>query len=85
MGKKTKLVSAVGIAAGAAYLSKGKNRQKVKDGIDKSVGKTKSWTKDTYIINLGKPEEPRDSNMVDEGAMTSVQYYNDLREEKSTE
>lgn len=34
-----------------------------------------------YIANLGKPSDRDDANMVDEGAMTSIQYYNRLIEE----
>jgi phosphoribosylanthranilate isomerase len=36
-----------------------------------------------YVIQLGKPDQERDSDMVEEGALTSVQYYNELREEEA--
>lgn len=34
-----------------------------------------------YKKNLGKPLNLEDSDMVEEGALTSVQYYNKLQEE----
>lgn len=87
MGKKTKLVSAVGLAAGVLYLTK--NRETVKKGIDKgldlAVSQVGRWTNDPYVKKLGRPDDLRDSNMVDEGAMTSVQYYTDLREDSRQE
>ncbi|SOC41758.1 hypothetical protein [Salinicoccus kekensis] len=82
MGKKTKLITAAGVTAGALYVSA--NTEKVKKGIDKgmemAVSQVGKWTDDPYIKNLGRPEDLRDSNMVDEGAMTSVLYYYELRE-----
>ncbi|HIV81085.1 MAG TPA: hypothetical protein H9994_00095 [Candidatus Salinicoccus merdavium] len=87
MGRKTKLVSAVGLVAGVLYLTK--NKETVKKGIDKGidivVSQAGKWTSDPYVKKLGRPENLRDSNMVDEGAMTSVQYYNDLREDSRQE
>lgn len=85
MGKVTKLIGAACVVAGVAYLSKEDNREKVKSGIDKAVDKAGSWTKDPYTLHLGKPDEEQDANMVDEGAMTSVQYYNELRSEASAD
>lgn len=83
MGKVTKLIGAAGILAGAAYLSKEENQKAVKRGVDKVIEKASSWTDDPYTIHLGKPEDEHDANMVDEGAMTSVLYYNELREQAS--
>ncbi len=83
MGKVTKLIGAAGILAGAAYLSKEENQKTVKRGVDKVIKKASTWTDDPYMIQLGKPDEEHDANMVDEGAMTSVLYYNELREEAS--
>lgn len=77
MRKRTKFVIGAGLAAGTLYATKMENRQMILGQIEKAVNK---WTDDDYIINLGKPDEVRDANMVDEGAMTSVQYYNDLRD-----
>ena len=87
MGRKTKLVSAVGLVAGVLYLTK--NKETVKKGIDKgidlAVSQVGKWTSDPYVKKLGRPDDLRDSNMVDEGAMTSVQYYTDLREDSRQE
>ncbi|QQK80722.1 hypothetical protein HUG20_13000 [Salicibibacter cibi] len=79
MGKVTKAVGVAGAVAGAVYLSKGENRQKVKRQLAKIQGKEDS----SYLKNLGKPSDIEDANMVNEGAMTSVQYYNRLQDEKT--
>lgn len=79
MGKFKKVVGVAGVVAGAAYLSKSENRQKVKGQLDKVL---KSFNK-SYVKDLGKPSDIDDAKMVDEGAMTSVQYYNRYVEEKS--
>lgn len=76
MRKRTKFIIGAGLAAGALYASKTETGQLIKGAMNK-------WTDDDYIINLGKPDEARDANMVDEGAMTSVLYYNELRDKAS--
>ncbi|CAD2071405.1 hypothetical protein GCM10007275_15030 [Jeotgalicoccus coquinae] len=76
MRKRTKFIIGAGLAAGALYASKTETGQLIKGAMNK-------WTDDDYIINLGKPNEARDANMVDEGAMTSVLYYNELRDKAS--
>ncbi|CEA01965.1 hypothetical protein BN1048_01552 [Jeotgalicoccus saudimassiliensis] len=76
MRKRTKFIIGAGLAAGALYASKTEAGQLIKGAVNK-------WTDDDYIINLGKPDEARDANMVDEGAMTSVLYYNELRDKAS--
>ena len=77
MRKRTKFIVGAGLAAGVLYATKTENRQMILGQIENVVNK---WTDDEYIINLGKPDEARDANMVDEGAMTSVLYYNELRD-----
>lgn len=84
MGKLTKTLGAVGVVAGAAYLAKEENREKVKQQVNKTIKKLKSSSDQSYIKNLGKPKDARDAEMVDEGAMTSVQYYNKLQENENT-
>lgn len=50
--------------------------------LDRQNNHTDMNHEDTaYIVNLGKPFDTDDANMVDEGAMTSIQYYNRLVEE----
>ena len=76
MRKRTKFIIGAGPAAGVLYASKTEAGQLIKGAVNK-------WPDDDYIINLGKPNEFRDSNMVDEGAMTSVLYYYELRDKAS--
>ncbi|MHA6250835.1 hypothetical protein [Oceanobacillus sp. CAU 1775] len=88
MGKLTKTIGIAGAAAGAAmgavYLSKEENRDKLRGQIEKIVGKDNS----EYVKKLGRPGAvgaTDDAKMVDEGAMTSVQYYNELQEKAGEE
>ncbi|ETP67355.1 hypothetical protein SAMN04487975_101342 [Planococcus glaciei] len=76
VGKITKLVGAAGAVAGTAYLSKSENRKKVKAQLNKAAEKLNT----KYVRNLGKPSGIDDAEMVDEGAMTSVRYYNKLQQ-----
>ncbi|MBP2079603.1 hypothetical protein [Oceanobacillus polygoni] len=78
MGKLTKLVGVAGAVAGVTYLSKS---EKVKGQFDKAIEKFNS----SYMKNLGKPSNIDDAKMVDEGAMTSVQYYNEQQEKSQGE
>lgn len=80
MRKRTKLLIGAGLAAGVLYATKSQNRKMILGQLENAVNK---WTDDDYIINLGKPDELRDANMVDEGAMTSVLYYYELRDKAS--
>lgn len=81
MGKLKKTLGIAGAAAGAAvgvaYLSKSENREKVK----KIVGLGNE--SDPYFKKIGRPGAvgaTDDAKMVDEGALTSVQYYNELQD-----
>ncbi|RST72504.1 hypothetical protein D4T97_015715 [Siminovitchia acidinfaciens] len=76
MGKFTKLVGVAGVVTGAAYLSKSENRRKVQGQLNKAIKRLNS----SYVKNLGKPSNIDDAEMVDEGAITSVRYYNKLQE-----
>ena len=84
MGKLTKTIgiagAAAGAAAGVAYLAKSENREKVKTQIEKLVGEENF----AYVKKLGRPGAVGavdDAKMVDEGALTSVQYYNKLQDD----
>lgn len=81
MGKFGKIIGVAGAVAGAAYLSSSENREKIKSQFTKAVNKFNS----SYLKDLGKPSELEDAKMVDEGAMTSVQYYNKLQEKPKEE
>ncbi|MFC7366612.1 MULTISPECIES: hypothetical protein [Bhargavaea] len=79
MGKLTKLVGAAGLVAGAAYLTNEENRRNVKKQIDEAI---RVFNPD-YKKELGKPADIDDAEMVSEGAMTSVQYYNQSQENRT--
>ncbi len=81
VGKLTKAIGVAGVAAGVVFLSKSENREKVKKEFGKLVAEKDS----AYVKKLGKPGTVDDAKMVDEGALTSVQYYNKLQEEEGKE
>lgn len=74
-----------GLAAGAyAYFSKQENRDKALVAFNNTKTKVNSYldSQKTNKMEMTKaghsdPHDIDDNNMVDEGAMTSVQYYND--------
>ncbi len=76
MGKFTKVIGAASVVAGTAYLAKSKNRKKLKGHLNRTMKNINTQ----YVKELGKPTDIDDSEMVDEGALTSVQYYNDLQQ-----
>jgi len=73
------------MAAGAyAYFSKPENREKAMVTFNNLKTKANSYmntkmVKDTQMKKAGHsdPNDPDDNRMVEEGAMTSVQYYNE--------
>ncbi|MBR7554854.1 hypothetical protein ACFFJI_04340 [Allobacillus sp. GCM10007491] len=75
MGKLSKALGVAGVAVGATYLSKKENRQKLKKQINKGLNKFNK----TDVKSWGKPSDVEDAEMVSEGAMTSVHYYNQLQ------
>ena len=92
LAKLTRTIGIAGAAAGAAvgvaFLSKSENREKLKTQLEKLVGKENENDDDDYIEKLGSPGAvgaTEDAKMVDEGALTSVQYYNKLQEEEVEE
>lgn len=82
MGKKTKIAGIAGVAVGAAgaatFLAKSENRKKAKKLVDKII---KKKDPSSTINKIGRPADPPNAKMIDEGAMTSVQYFNELQEE----
>ncbi len=74
-----------GLAAGAyAYFSKPENREKALVAFNNTKTKVNSFIESqkhtqTNSTKQGHPDpyDVDDNTMVDEGAMTSVQYYND--------
>ena len=75
MGKLSKVLGVAGVAAGATDLSKSENREKLKKQLNKGLNKFNK----TDVKSWGKPSDVEDAEMVSEGAMTSVQYYNKLQ------
>lgn len=81
-----------GLAAGAyAYFSKQENRDKAMVAFNNTKTKVNSYldsqkNNKSNMTNTGHPHphDVDDSNMVDEGAMTSVQYYNEEVQDKKS-
>jgi hypothetical protein len=80
-----------GLAAGAyAYLSKPENREKAmvafnntKTKLNSFIESQKNNQSDSTKKGHSDPHDIEDNNMVDEGAMTSVQYYNKEAQSKT--
>lgn len=85
MGKMKKIAGLAGAAA-VAYLSKSENREKVKGQLSGMIQRLNSSNSDhvSYEKKLGKPSNIEDSKMVDEGALTSVKYYNEHQDESES-
>lgn len=89
MGKKTRnTLLLTTLAAGAyAYFSKEENREKAQVAFQNMKTKVDSFLttqkyKQDEQTNIGHPDpyDIEDSEMVSEGAQTSVQYYEDREE-----
>lgn len=82
---KNKSLLLAGLAAGAyAYFSKKENREKAvvafnntKSKVNAYIDSQKHQKSDLTAQGHPDPHDTPDNNMVDEGALTSVQYYND--------
>lgn len=82
---KNKSLLLAGLAAGAyAYFSKKENREKAvvafnntKSKVNAYIDSQKHQRSDLTTAGHPDPYDTSDNNMVDEGALTSVQYYND--------
>lgn len=80
-----------GLAAGAyAYFSKPENRDKAMVAFNNTKTKVNSFIESQKLNQTNStkqghsdPHDVDDNNMVDEGAMTSVQYYNDEVQSKT--
>ncbi|WP_238473778.1 hypothetical protein [Paenisporosarcina cavernae] len=79
-----------GLAAGAyAYFSKKENRDKAMVAFNNTKTKLNSYMESQHNTKsdmtkkgFSDPYDLDDNNMVDEGAMTSVQYYNEEVQDK---
>ena len=90
MAKSRSLLLA-GLAAGAyAYFRKKENRDKAMEAFNNTKEKVNSFMEaqkqNTTKEETGNPNpyHEEDNNMVNEGAMTSVQYYNEDEEVSAT-
>lgn len=91
MAKKRNGILLATLAAGAyAYFSKKENRDKAQVAVNNVVTKVDSFVQskkadynDQTKTGLSDPYDFQDNKMVDEGAQTSVQYYNREVEDKS--
>jgi len=80
-----------GLAAGAyAYFSKPENREKALVAFNNTKTKVNSFIESQKHTQANStkqghsdPHDVDDNTMVDEGAMTSVQYYNDEVQSKT--
>lgn len=90
MAKNRSLLLA-GLAAGAyAYFRKKENRDKAMEAFNNTKDKVNSFMEaqkqGTSEEETGNPNpyNEEDNNMVNEGAMTSVQYYNEEEAEATS-
>ena len=82
---KNKSLLLAGLAAGAyAYFSKKENREKAMVAFNNTKSKINNYMEtqkhnNSEMTKTGHPDplDIPDNKMVDEGAMTSVQYYNE--------
>ena len=89
MAKKRSFLIA-GLAAGAyAYFRNPENREKATVAFNNAKLKVNSFMEsqnlegnDMADKNSSNPENPRENKMVNEGALTSVQYYNEAQQEE---
>lgn len=79
-----------GLAVGAyTYFKNPDNREKATLAFNNAKVKVNSYMESQNLDDTkknahdgSKPEEPRENKMVSEGAMTSVQYYNEEEQQK---
>ncbi|MBM7097854.1 hypothetical protein JSY36_19130 [Bacillus sp. H-16] len=79
----TSTLVATAVAAGSYYFGKEENRQKLAHSFKRMKAKVKNETNEDHNPYLNEkvghsdPEDVEDNSMVDEGAMYSVNYYNE--------
>lgn len=82
-----------GLAVGAySYFKKAENREKATLAFNNTKEKVNSYMESQNLDDNkktardgSKPDEPRENKMVSEGALTSVQYYNEEEQEDQNE
>ncbi|PYZ93555.1 hypothetical protein CR194_10340 [Salipaludibacillus keqinensis] len=79
----TSTLLATAVAAGSYYLGKDENREKLSHNYNRLKSKMKKETKEDYDpyyaekLGHSDPQDIGDNSMVDEGAVFSVNYYNE--------
>ncbi|WP_236634682.1 hypothetical protein [Alteribacter lacisalsi] len=79
----TSTLVATAVAAGSYYFGKEENREKLYHSFKRIKSKVKNETKEDHNPYLNEkvghsdPDDIQDNSMVDEGAMYSVNYYNE--------
>ncbi|TMW71500.1 hypothetical protein [Alteribacter natronophilus] len=79
----TSTLVATAVAAGSYYLGKEENREKLYHQFKRLQSKVKNETNEDHNEYLNEkvghsdPDDIQDNSMVDEGAMYSVNYYNE--------
>ncbi|MET0959926.1 MAG: hypothetical protein ABWX58_06330 [Psychrobacillus psychrotolerans] len=83
-GNKRSLIIGAATALAAVYFTNKNNKAQLKTAVKNSKTKIDSMkssknTKPSQATKTGHsdPNDPDDNRMVEEGAMTSVQYYNE--------
>lgn len=82
-----------GLAVGAySYFKNVENREKATLAFNNAKEKVNSYMESQNLddnkktaLDGSKPSEPRENKMVSEGALTSVQYYNEEEQEELNE
>lgn len=90
-GKKRFMLIGGLVTFAMVYLNKIENREKAKTTMKNTKTKVSSYMdsqkhKPTQMTKAGfsDPHDPDDNRMVEEGAMTSVQYYNENVQDKTS-
>ncbi|TWI57190.1 hypothetical protein [Halalkalibacter nanhaiisediminis] len=87
--KKTILATVVASAAGAAtvLLRNGESRERACKAVRETYAKMKGGTADNHKkdnqtkVGHSHPHDYEDNKMVNEGALTSVKYYNEKQQQ----
>ena len=97
MKTSSKLILIAGAALSGLVLANKRNREEVANGISKAVEDPEQFMENVieqaetvrriltavYMELWGMPEHDEDGRMVDEGALTSVQYFNKNQEKSA--
>ncbi len=83
----TSTVVATAVAAGTYYFGKEENREKIMHNFKRLKSKLQNKTREDHVpylrekVGHSDPHDVEDNSMVDEGAVYSVNYYNENRDQ----